>query len=128
MPYVKSLFTMNYADPSQGRNAVINFENNTVTATSLSGGLISPGTYLGEEAQFNINNNLIVLPNWVNDRNLADTSFAAPKLVVARYGMISAKNNVIQGYRDWKAGQSLDDLGNGEFLSLDTVQIGRAHV
>lgn len=121
MPYVKSLFTMNYADPSQGRNAVINFENNTVTATSLSGGLISPGTYLGEEAQFNINNNLIVLPNWVNDRNLADTSFAAPKLVVARYGMISAKNNVIQGYRDWKAGQSLDDLGNGEFLSLDTV-------
>jgi hypothetical protein len=121
MPYVKSLFTMNYADPSQGRNAVINFENNTVTATSMAGGLISPGTYLGEEAQFNINNNLIVLPNWVNDRNLADTSFAAPRLVVARYGMISAKNNVIHGYRDWKAGQSLDDLGNGEFLSLDTV-------
>lgn len=121
MPYIKSIFTMNYADPEQGRNASILFENNTVFCTSFSDGMIAPKNYLGESAEYIFRNNLIALPNWVNDLNLPDTSYTAPRLLVTKYGFVQAENNVIQGYRNWRAGQVLDSEGNGDFLSLDTV-------
>ena len=122
MPYLKSVFTMNYAATDQGRNAVINFENNTVCLSGPTNGLISTGSYLGQEAQFNFNNNLLIVPNWVNASNLHDTLYANPKVVVAKFGMISAQNNLIQGYNNWTSGQSIDaTTGEGAFVSLDTV-------
>ena len=121
MPYLKSIFTMNYADPAQGRNAIINFENNTVCLSGPTGGVIAPGTYLGEEAQFNFKNNLFLTPNWTNARNIHDTLYASPKILVAKFGIVSAKNNLIEGYNHWASGQSLDAEGEGAFLSLDTI-------
>lgn len=121
MPYQKSLFTMNYADLNQGRNAVINFENNTVCMSGPTGGIISTGSYLGQEAQFNIKNNVFLVPNWVNDRNLHDTLYADPKIVIARYGLVTASNNLVQGYNNWLSGQSLDAELQGAFVSCDTI-------
>jgi hypothetical protein len=70
MPYMKSIFTMSYADTELGRNAEITFDNNTVCVTGPTGGLINTGTYLGQESVFNFNNNLLLLPNWINDLNI----------------------------------------------------------
>jgi hypothetical protein len=121
MPYLKSIFTISYADPNQGRNATINFENNTVCLSGPTGGLIVTGAFLGEESQFNIKNNLLLVPNWENDRNLHDSLYSDPKIVSCKYGMITAENNLIEGYRNWKAGEVIDSTGAGEFVSLDTI-------
>ena len=121
MPYMKNIFTINYADAEQGRNAVINFENNTVCVSGPTAALFSTGSYLGDASEFNFKNNLLLIPNWVNDLNLSDTSYNDPKVVSAKYGIITAQNNLIEGYAKWTAGQVLDTEGEGAFTSLDTV-------
>lgn len=121
LPYLKSIFTMNYAVPGVGRNATINFENNTVCITGPTGGLISTGNYLSQESVFNIKNNVFLVPNWVNAANIHDTLYSDPKIVVSKYGIIQASNNLVQGYNTWASGQSIDLEGEGAFVALDTV-------
>lgn len=123
MPYIKNIFTISYADPNQGRNATINFENNTVC---LSGpyraqALIATGSFLSQESIFNINNNVLLVPNWVNATNI-DSSANVPKIVSCKYGIIEASNNLVQGYQRWESGQAIDaTTGEGAFVALDTV-------
>jgi hypothetical protein len=122
LPYMKSVFAMSYAEPDQGVNAAVDFSNNTVCVTGPTHGLINTGSYLGAETQFTFNNNLILTPNWVNALNIADTSYAEPKMLSAKFGMVSAKNNVIENYAAWQSGQVLDtETGEGAFLQLDTI-------
>jgi len=121
LPYMKSIFTMNYSDPNQGRNAIINFENNTVSITQNQGALIATGSYLGQEAQFNFKNNVFMVPNWVNATNVDMSTLAKPKILTARYGLVTASNNLVQGYNSWGSGQSIDTDGQGGFISLDTI-------
>ncbi|MDD4640480.1 MAG: hypothetical protein PHF92_03855 [Bacteroidales bacterium] len=123
MPYMKSIFTMNYADTELGRNAEITFDNNTVCVTGPTGGLINTGTYLGQESVFNFNNNLLLLPNWINDLNLHPDSIGTiPQIIGCRYGIINASHNLVEGYRRWASGQNVDaETGEGAFLALDTV-------
>ncbi len=121
LPYLKSIFTMNYAVPGVGRNATINFENNTVCISGPTGGLISTGNYLSQESVFNIKNNVLLVPNWVNPANLHDTLYGDPKIVISKYGIIQASNNLVQGYNTWTSGQSIDAEGEGAFVALDTV-------
>jgi len=121
LPYLKDIFTMNYADANQGRNAIINFENNTVCFSPSQAALIATGSYLGQEAQFNIKNNVFLVPNWVNATNLDPATYAKPKILSARYGIVTASNNLVQGYNSWASGQSLDVDLQGGFVSLDTI-------
>ncbi|MCK9300288.1 MAG: hypothetical protein M0P23_02815, partial [Bacteroidales bacterium] len=122
MPYMKSIFTMNYADTELGRNAEITFDNNTVCVTGPTGGLINTGTYLGQESVFNFNNNLFLLPNWENELNLHDSLYSDPQIVSCRFGIINASHNLVEGYRRWASGQNVDaETGEGAFLALDTV-------
>jgi hypothetical protein len=121
LPYLKSIFTMNYADANQGRNAIINFENNTVSFTPTQGALIATGSFLGQEAQFNFKNNVFIVPNWINATNLDMSTFAKPKILTARYGLVTASNNLVSGYNSWGSGQSIDADGQGGFVTLDTI-------
>ncbi len=123
MPYMKSIFTMSYADTELGRNAEITFDNNTVCVTGPTGGLINTGTYLGQESVFNFNNNLLLLPNWINDLNIhPDSIKTTPKIISCRYGIINASHNLVEGYARWESGQNIDaETGEGAFLALDTM-------
>lgn len=123
MPYMKNIFTISYADPNQGRNATINFENNTVCLSAPYNGqaIIATSNFLSQESVFKIKNNVIMVPNWVNPTNLHDSLYNAPKIISCKYGIIEASNNLIQGYNTWTSGQSIDDVGEGAFVALDTV-------
>lgn len=122
MPYNKSIFTMNYAVPELGRNAEINFNNNTVCITGPMQGLINTSNYLGQESVFSFHNNLLLIPTWENELNLHDSLFADPQIVSCRYGIIDASHNLVEGYRRWESGQNIDgETGEGYFLALDTV-------
>lgn len=123
MPYIKNIFTISYADPNQGRNATINFENNTVCLSGPYRGqaLVATGAFLSQESIFNINNNVLLVPNWVNATN-TDSSANVPKIVSCKFGIIDASNNLVQGYQRWESGQAIDaTTGEGAFVALDTV-------
>jgi hypothetical protein len=123
LPYMKNVFAMSYAEADQGRTASIDFSNNTVCVSGPTSGLINTGAYLGAETQFTFNNNLLLTPNWVNSLNIdiADSSYSAPKMLSAKFGMVSAANNLIESYNSWESGQVIDDDGDGAFISLDTI-------
>jgi hypothetical protein len=123
LPYMKNIFAMAYAKPDQGRTASIDFSNNTVCVSGPTAALINTGSYLGAESQFTFNNNLILIPNWTNalNVNIADSSYFPPIMLSAKFGLVSASNNVIQGYGRWASGQVIDADGEGAFLSLDTI-------
>jgi hypothetical protein len=124
MPYLKSILGVSLkTSENQGQNSTIDFVNNTVCLSGPNSGLINTGNYLGSETQYNFNNNLIITPNWTNSLNIniADSSFAHPKLVVTKYGLITAQNNLIENYSAWKSGQIIDENGEGAFLALDTI-------
>lgn len=123
LPYTKGLFLMNYINESTGRNAQFYFENNTVMIASMGNTagytILNTGTYLGEETEFHINNNLLLMPNFVNDLNVEVTT--APKILACTYGLVHASNNVIEGYRDWSAGNNKNEEGEYTWLECDTV-------
>jgi len=118
LAYMKNIFTMNYADPNSGRNAKINFKNNTV-CTSVTNNYISTGSYLGEETEFNIENNVFLMPNWTNTLNVANG--VLPAIVSCKGGLITAKNNLVEGPKPWIKGQTLDLEGLGGFVLIDTT-------
>ena len=124
MPYAKSIYQLNHMTNETGRNAEINFENNTVANTfARTDGIIATGSYLGEEAIFNINNNMFLSPNWSNEKNLSPDSAAyqIPPIIKCVGGIITAKNNVVDSMAHWLSGQILDEDGQGGFLVIDTL-------
>jgi hypothetical protein len=123
LPYMKNVFAMAYAKPDQGRTASVEFSNNTVCVSGPTAALVNTGSYLGAETQFTFKNNLILTPNWTNDLNvnIADSSYFPPRILSAKFGLVSASNNVVQGYNRWEAGQVIDSDGEGAFISLDTI-------
>ncbi len=118
LAYMKNIFTMSYADPNSGRNAKINFKNNTV-CTSVSNNYIATSNYLGEETEFNIENNVFLMPNWTNTLNVANG--VLPAIVSCKGGLITAKNNLVEGPKAWIKGQTLDAEGLGGFVLIDTT-------
>ena len=127
MPYIKNIFTMNYAERETGRNARILFKNNTFAHTfGSSGAYVATSDYLGEETEFIFENNLFALPNWVNDLNLdpdpeAASTYTVPTIISCRGGIITTTNNLVEGPRPWSAGNRPDADGDGGFLVIDTI-------
>lgn len=123
LPYMKNIFTMNYADPQSGRNAKFTFKNNTISTTMNGNAYVSTGNYLGEEAEFTFENNVFALPNWSNSLNQpsTNTTYTIPAIIRCRGGIITAKNNLVQGPLPWLSGQSLDADGQGGFVVIDTT-------
>ena len=117
LAYMKNIFTMSYADPNSGRNAKINFKNNTV-CTSVSNNYIATSNFLGEETEFNIENNVFLMPNWTNTLNVANG--VLPAIVSCKGGLITAKNNLVEGPKAWIKGQTVVD-GMGGFVVIDTI-------
>ncbi len=91
--------------------------------TGPTQGIVATGTYLGQESVFNFNNNLLLLPNWINDLNIhPDSIKTTPKIISCRYGIINASHNLVEGYARWESGQNIDaETGEGAFLALDTM-------
>ena len=125
MPYLKSIFTMNYISDETGRaDGYVTFENNTViVAGSYVGNgafsVINVGDYMGMGSEFYINNNLFLYPDYVDDLNLEKTD--SPTIISCAYGSIYASNNVIEGFKPWIAGNNKDDEGNYTWLLADTT-------
>jgi len=122
MPNTKSILQLNKQEKETGRNAEINFENNTVVITyGRADGVLALSNYLGEEAQIRINNNLFALPNWVNDTNQDPeaSSYVKPSILKCKGGIVEVKNNIVEGYPNWESGQIFDEDGEGGFLVLD---------
>lgn len=123
MPYLKNIFSMGIVNNDWNTKATINFENNTVCISGPYNGqsLISTGAFLHPETVFNIKNNVLLLPNWVDAKNIRDTSFLAPKVLSSSYGIVNASHNLIQGYNSWASGEAPDSLGAGRFIFIDTI-------
>ena len=125
LPYLKSIFTMNYITDETGRaDGYVTFENNTViVAGSYVGNgafsVINVGDYMGMGSEFYINNNLFLYPDYVDDLNLEKTD--SPTIISCAYGSIYASNNVIEGFKPWIAGNNKDDEGNYTWLLADTT-------
>ncbi len=118
MPYCKQIFTMNYVnfDYAAQADCSFTFENNTVMVGSNNNyDLINTGGYLAQASTFNIHNNLILWPEGVEQTRL-------PYIVRCDYGMIYANNNVVEGYRNWGAGNNVDiETGEPTWLDCDTT-------
>ena len=76
LTYMNSIVTFAYMTEDTGRQPVnFIFENNTVCAWSKST-LLSFGDYVTGDSEFHIKNNIILQPNWADDKNgrFGDTS------------------------------------------------------
>ena len=124
LPCAKSILQLNKMEVATGRNAEITFENNTVITTwARADGIITTSNYLGEEAIYNVKNNLFLLPGWSDKFNMKKDSslFVVPPILKCVGGLISATNNLVDSMRPWKAGQVLDVDGQGGFVVIDTL-------
>ncbi len=124
MPHTKSIIQLNHQETESGSAAEIYFENNTLACTfERTDGVISTKDFLHEESIFEINNNMFILPTFNNENLIHPDSsdYAHPPIIVCTGGLITANNNVIEGYQSWRAGESIDEEGFGGFLSLDTT-------
>ncbi len=113
MPYLKEIFVTGYADES-GRSINVKFNKNTVIS-SCRGTLINVGSNFGAESEVEIKDNIIITPTWENEQNVIH---GPAKLLGIKNGIVTATNNLIEGYQGWEAGQN--DVENG-YLLLDTV-------
>ena len=131
--YVHSMFQFSTMTEEAGRADVdFYFENNTFIG-NCSQQLMMFDSYVGQNAQFHINNNLFLAPDWVDDYNnpaLAsvveenpDTLNNLPKRHIARtqYGFMYCKNNVLSGFS--KPIAQLDTEGEGAWLDADTLYL-----
>ncbi len=129
MPYCKYLFQMSYiTDPTGlGINTEFIFENNIV-AIGAGGAtqpfqLLNPGSYLGPQSRYFINNNVLAVPTFKSQYVTVDsTGTRKPKILSAAYGVVIGRNNVIDGYSNWSAGNIKDtETGEHTWLYADTV-------
>jgi len=128
IPCAKSIFQLNKMTSLTGRNAEIYFENNIVINTwARADGIITTSNYLGEEALYNINNNMFILPNWSDKYNMRKDSslYIVPPILKCVGGIITAKNNIVDSCKYWLQGQILDAEGQGGFLVIDTANTYR---
>lgn len=118
MPYCKFIFQMSYVnfDYSGRLDCAFTFENNTVMVGSNNNyDLINTGAYLGQSSTFDIHNNFILWPEGVEQTRV-------PYLLRCNYGMVYANNNVIEGYKEWNAGNNVDsETGEPTWLISDTT-------
>jgi len=122
MPYLKNIFTMNYAETEGGRNAEVTFKNNLFAHTLSNNAYVSLGSYLGAEAVYNFENNIFALPDWSNAWTLSPDStgyIASPSIIRCSGGLIFASNNLIQGPGTWESGNT-NPVDAGGFILLDT--------
>jgi hypothetical protein len=121
LPFLKNLFLMGPVVADTTLPTTFGFENNTVCIRGPYNGqsLISTSNILKPDVVFNLKNNLLLLPNWVNDKNPADSGFLVPKLINVNYGIVHASHNLIQGYGGWTSGKvpGVDE----PFIELDTL-------
>jgi len=124
IPYAKSIYQLTKMTNETGRNSEIYFENNTVVNTfARADGVIATSNYLGQEALYNIKNNMFLSPNWSDDKNLSPDSSAyiTPSILKCVGGIITANNNIVDSLRSWLSGQILDVDGQGGFVVIDTL-------
>lgn len=107
--------------------------NGLDTATGAMGSLIGPGANFGISSEYNINNNIIMLPptgeilaevtNNHDKGKFTIASYTPTTLLSAKYGNVTAKNNVIDwnGYKNWSAGNNKDENGEYTWLTADTL-------
>ena len=121
MPYLKAIFTMGYITDETGRaDGTVTFENNTVMVASDGYAAIDVANYMGMASTFNVNNNMFLYPDWTDDLNMAAAT--QPTILKCSYGMIYGANNVIEGYKNWSAGNNKDEeTGEYTWLSADTT-------
>ena len=121
LPYLKSIFTMNYITDETGRtDGTVTFENNTVIVGASGFNVIDVSNYMGMASNFYVNNNLFLYPDWTDELNVE--AAAQPGIIKCTYGMIYGSNNVIEGFKSWSAGNNKDaDTGEYTWLSADTT-------
>ncbi|MCD7710176.1 MAG: hypothetical protein LUI04_02325 [Porphyromonadaceae bacterium] len=130
LPYLKQIFSMNYINDETGRgDCEFTFENNSVLV-GTSGGYtaFSIGSYLGQASIYTINNNLFLVPDYSytdgsgNVLGTEDSPYSTSSTILsASYGLVTATNNVIEGYKPWSAGNQKDDDGEYTWLATDTT-------
>ncbi len=128
IPYNKSIFQLTKMTVEAARASEITFENNTVVTTyARADGIITTGAYLSEEAKFNINNNMFLIPNYADNQNMSRDSakYTIPPIVKCKGGIITANNNIVDSMKPWISGQILDAEGQGGFVVIDTLKTYR---
>ena len=123
LPYLKYIFNINYINDENGRSdGTLTFENNTVMVGSATPhDIINVGNYMGMSSVFNINNNMLLYPDWTDEYTMAPGT-KKPRIMAGDYGMVYAANNVIEGYDNWLAGNSKDEeTGDYTWLEADTA-------
>ncbi|MBP5171997.1 MAG: hypothetical protein ILP04_08105 [Bacteroidales bacterium] len=128
--YVHSIVQFSTMTEEAGRVDInFTFENNTFIGHCSQGALMNFDSYVGQMSEFHINNNIFLVPNWVDDYNnpglqeIMETNpdtlnnLPRPYLASVQFGMMECKNNVVAGYRDPRA--LLDNDNEGDFLSAD---------
>lgn len=123
LPYLKYVFTMGYITDETGRaDGSLTFEKNTVMVGSATPhDIINVGNYMGLASEFHINNNMLLYPDWTDEYTLAPGT-KKPKIIACTYGVVSAANNVIEGYDNWSTGNAKDEeTGEYTWLSADTT-------
>lgn len=146
LPFSKGLLEISRVS-DLGSDTKLTVENNTIimgrpeTGTDANGkegstgalaALFNPGANFGISAEYTLNNNIIMLPptgvisaevtNSHTKSQFTIDSYTPTKLLNAKYGMVTAKNNVIDwnGYNDWSAG-NIKEEGEYTWLQADTT-------
>ena len=123
LPYLKYIFNINYINDENGRSdGTLTFENNTVmVGSAVPHDIINVGNYMGMSSTFNINNNILLYPDWTDEYTMAPGT-KKPRIMAGDYGMVYAANNVIEGYDNWSAGNAKDEeTGEYTWLEADTT-------
>ena len=130
LPYSKQILTWNYCDAT-GNDTRVVFENNLVVASkgtwkgfdgNEAGGtfdVISVGGFLGLMADYQINNNIFLTPevgveytsfgNRTQKGSITLVEAAESKILNCIGGLVTASNNVAEGYANWSAGNVKDE-------------------
>ena len=122
MPYMKDLFQMNYIDPEITQEiCFITFENNTILVGAQTGfSIVNTSNKLPYGSQVELNNNIILYPDWSDDLTM-NPNDNNPYLVRGNNLMVSYTNNLVEGYRDWEAGNTKTEDGEYTWLNCTTI-------
>ena len=127
MGYVHSIVSFNYLTEGDGRIDIdFNFSNNTFIGKTQNT-MFNFNNYVGQMSNFQIHNNIIMVPDWRDEYNNADITdemlAAVPDtlqrptekiLASIMYGVGSISNNLLFGFKD--ARNFLDADGEGTWF------------
>jgi hypothetical protein len=125
MPYSKSILQMSYAQPT-GQDTYFTFKNNTVllahgsdeNAKTNNFKVFDFGAFLGAAATYTISNNMFLTPQ---SGKKVIAKYDTTTIIRAQYGIVNAKNNIVNYNSTWQSGNVKDENGEYTWVMADTI-------